>query len=55
MGIRPTILPWIVFAAGLSGGTGALFFQGSTVAEMHRDRDVVAFLVNAREKRLWDV
>ena len=27
MGIRPTILPWIVFAAGLSGGCGALFFQ----------------------------
>jgi bidirectional [NiFe] hydrogenase diaphorase subunit len=35
--------------------TGALFFRGSTVAEMHRDRDVVSFLVNAREKRLWDV
>jgi len=35
--------------------TGALFFQGSTVAEMRRDRDIVAFLVNAREKRQWDV
>jgi bidirectional [NiFe] hydrogenase diaphorase subunit len=35
--------------------TGALFFQGSTVAEMQRDRDIVAFLVNAREKRQWDV
>jgi mono/diheme cytochrome c family protein len=27
MGIRPTILPWIVLAAGLLGGGGALFFQ----------------------------
>ena len=35
--------------------TGALFHQGSTVAEMRRDRDIVAFLVNAREKRQWDV
>lgn len=35
--------------------TGALFFQGSTVAEMQRDPNIVAFLVNAREKRLWDV
>jgi bidirectional [NiFe] hydrogenase diaphorase subunit len=35
--------------------TGALFFQGSTVAEMERDRSIVSFLVNAREKRLWDV
>jgi bidirectional [NiFe] hydrogenase diaphorase subunit len=35
--------------------TGALFFQGSTVSEMERDRDIVAFLVNAREKRQWDV
>jgi bidirectional [NiFe] hydrogenase diaphorase subunit len=35
--------------------TGALFFQGSTVAEMNRDRDVIGFLVNAREKRQWDV
>ena len=35
--------------------TGALFFQGSTVAEMKRDRSVVSFLVNAREKKQWDV
>ena len=27
MGIRPTVLPWIVFVAGLCGGTFALFFQ----------------------------
>lgn len=27
MGIRRTILPWIVFVAGLSGGIGALTFQ----------------------------
>lgn len=27
MGIRPTVLPWIVLAAGLCGGGGALFFQ----------------------------
>ena len=27
MGIRPTVLPWIVLAAGLCGGSGALFFQ----------------------------
>ena len=35
--------------------TGALFFQGSTVAEMKRDRSVVSFLVNAREKKQWNV
>ena len=27
MGIRPTVLPWIVFVAGLCGGSFALFFQ----------------------------
>lgn len=27
MGIKPTVLPWIVFAAGLGGGSFALFFQ----------------------------
>jgi mono/diheme cytochrome c family protein len=27
MGIKPTILPWIVLCAGLTGGTLALFFQ----------------------------
>ncbi len=35
--------------------TGALFFQGSTVAEMKHDRSVVSFLVNAREKKQWNV
>src|SRR6185295_6137658 len=27
MGIKPTILPWLVFVAGLCGGGFALFFQ----------------------------
>jgi bidirectional [NiFe] hydrogenase diaphorase subunit len=35
--------------------TGAIFAQGSTVAETRRDRGVLAFLVNAREKKRWDV
>jgi bidirectional [NiFe] hydrogenase diaphorase subunit len=35
--------------------TGAIFAQGSTVAETQRDRGVLAFLVNAREKKQWDV
>jgi bidirectional [NiFe] hydrogenase diaphorase subunit len=35
--------------------TGALFFQGSTVGEMKRDRSVLSFLVTAREKKQWDV
>lgn len=35
--------------------TGALFHQGSTVAEMARDRDMLAFLVTAREKKQWNV
>ena len=35
--------------------TGALFFRGSTVAEMQRDRGVIAFLVTAREEKRWDV
>lgn len=35
--------------------TGAIFAQGSTVAENHRDRGVLAFLFNAREKHQWDV
>lgn len=35
--------------------TGAIFAQGSTVAETRRDRSVLAFLVNAREKKQWDV
>jgi bidirectional [NiFe] hydrogenase diaphorase subunit len=33
--------------------TGALFWQGSTVAEMERDKAKLAFLVTAREKRQW--
>lgn len=35
--------------------TGAIFRQGSTVAEMERDRGMLQFLVNAREKRQWNV
>ncbi len=35
--------------------TGALFHQGSTVAEMEHDRDKLKFLVNAREKKQWIV
>lgn len=33
--------------------TGALFRQGSTVAEMQKDREQLAFLVRAREKKQW--
>ena len=33
--------------------TGAIFQQGSTVAEMERDRSKLAFLVQAREKKQW--
>jgi bidirectional [NiFe] hydrogenase diaphorase subunit len=33
--------------------TGALFRQGSTVAEMEKDRTMLQFLVNAREKKQW--
>ena len=33
--------------------TGALFRQGSTVAEMEKDRTVLQFLVTAREKKQW--
>ena len=33
--------------------TGALFKQGSTVAEMTRNRDKLSFLKEAREKKLW--
>lgn len=32
MGIKPTVLPWIVLFAGLCGGSGALFFQWWTSA-----------------------
>jgi bidirectional [NiFe] hydrogenase diaphorase subunit len=35
--------------------TGAIFRKGSTVAEMERDRSKLAFLVQAREKRQWNV
>src|SRR5437763_371570 len=33
--------------------TGALFRQGSTVAEMAHDRQKLAFLTTAREKKQW--
>jgi bidirectional [NiFe] hydrogenase diaphorase subunit len=33
--------------------TGAIFRQGSTVAEMERDRTMLQFLVTAREKKQW--
>jgi bidirectional [NiFe] hydrogenase diaphorase subunit len=35
--------------------TGAIFRKGSTVAEMDHGRDKLAFLVNAREKKQWNV
>lgn len=35
--------------------TGALFLQGSTVAEMQHERDKLAFLMTAREKKQWNV
>jgi bidirectional [NiFe] hydrogenase diaphorase subunit len=35
--------------------TGALFRQGSTVAEMEHDRKRLQFLVTAREKKQWNV
>jgi bidirectional [NiFe] hydrogenase diaphorase subunit len=33
--------------------TGALFRQGSTVAEMEHERGTIHFLVTAREKKQW--
>ena len=33
--------------------TGALFYQGATVAEMERDRTRLEFIVTAREKKQW--
>ncbi len=33
--------------------TGALFKQGSTVAEMQKDRTQLEFIVTAREKKQW--
>lgn len=35
--------------------TGSIFRQGSTVAEMERDRSMLAFLTTAREKKQWNV
>jgi bidirectional [NiFe] hydrogenase diaphorase subunit len=35
--------------------TGAIFHQGSTVAEMERDRSRLAFLVTTRQKKQWIV
>ena len=35
--------------------TGAIFRQGSTVAEMERDRSKLEFLVHARKDRQWIV
>lgn len=34
--------------------TGALFYKGSTVAEMERDREKLEFIVTAREKKQWN-
>jgi bidirectional [NiFe] hydrogenase diaphorase subunit len=39
----------------MSCPTGALFYQGSTVSEMERDRTKLEFIVNAREKKQWNV
>ena len=33
--------------------TGTLFFKGSAVSEMERDRTKLEFLVRAREKKEW--
>jgi bidirectional [NiFe] hydrogenase diaphorase subunit len=35
--------------------TGALFYRGCTVSEMERDRTRLEFIVNAREKKQWNV
>ena len=37
----------------LSCPTGALFYKGSTVSEMERDRAKLEFIVTAREKKQW--
>jgi bidirectional [NiFe] hydrogenase diaphorase subunit len=39
----------------MSCPTGALFFKGSTAAEMQHDRAQLEFIVNAREKKQWIV
>ncbi|PMB00822.1 bidirectional hydrogenase complex protein HoxU [Fischerella thermalis CCMEE 5268] len=33
--------------------TGAIFYQGSTIGEMQRDRTKLDFLMTAREKKQW--
>ena len=38
----------------MSCPTGALFYKGSTASEMERDRNKLEFIVNAREKKLWN-
>ena len=38
----------------MSCPTGALFKKGSAVGESVRDRDKLEFIVNAREKKLWN-
>lgn len=35
--------------------TGAIFARGSGVAELRRNRNVLPFVVNAREKKQWNV
>ncbi|MFO1498570.1 MAG: bidirectional hydrogenase complex protein HoxU [Verrucomicrobiota bacterium] len=35
--------------------TGALFYRGATAAEMERDRTRLEFIVNAREKKQWNI
>lgn len=35
--------------------TGALFLQGSTVAEMQKEREKLAFLMTARKEKQWHV
>ena len=37
----------------MSCPTGALFYKGSTVGEMERDRTTLEFIVNARKKKQW--
>jgi bidirectional [NiFe] hydrogenase diaphorase subunit len=35
--------------------TGAIFAQGSTVAELERNRSMLTVLINAREKKQWNI